>query len=81
MAKRHLIEAYRDRHGCGWDDDRLAALDLQYHDLRPERSLFARLGMERLVDDEAVAAAVTDPPRAPGPGSGAAAWPAGPTRW
>ena len=63
VAKRRLIEAYRDRHGCGWDDGRLAALDLQYHDLRPERSLYARLGMERLVDDEAVAAAVTDPPR------------------
>ena len=39
-----LLEAYRERHGCDWDDPRLAALDLQYHDLRPERSLFARLG-------------------------------------
>ncbi len=63
IAKRHLIEAYRDRHGCGWDDHRLAALDLQYHDLRPERSLFARLSMERLVDDAAVLEAVTEPPR------------------
>ena len=53
----------RDRHGCSWDDNRLAALDLQYHDLRPERSLYGRLGMERLVDDQAVAAAVTQPPR------------------
>ena len=63
MAKRQLVEAYRDRHGCAWDDGRLAALDLQYHDLRPERSLYARMGLERLVDDESVAAAVTDPPR------------------
>ena len=62
VAKRQLIEAYRDRHGCAWGDGRLAALDLQYHDLRPERSLYARMGMERLVDDAAVAAAVTDPP-------------------
>ncbi|MGH9046669.1 MAG: depupylase/deamidase Dop [Acidimicrobiales bacterium] len=62
VAKRQLIEAYRDRHGCGWDDHRLAALDLQYHDLRPERSLFARLRMERLVDDESVNKAVTEPP-------------------
>ena len=53
VAKLQLLEAYRERHGCDWDDDRLAAVDLQYHDLRPERSLFARLGMERLVDDEA----------------------------
>jgi proteasome accessory factor A len=63
VAKRNLIEAYRDRHGCNWDDHRLAALDLQYHDLRPERSLFARLSMERLVSDEAVAEAVTEPPK------------------
>ncbi len=62
LAKRSLIEGYRERHGCGWDDDRLAALDLQYHDLRPERSLFSRLGMERLVSDEAVDAAITEPP-------------------
>jgi proteasome accessory factor A len=63
VAKHQLMEAYRERHGCDWDDHRLAALDLQYHDLRPERSLFARLGMERLVDPDAVAAAVTTPPR------------------
>jgi proteasome accessory factor A len=62
-AKLQLIEAYRDRHGIGWDDHRLAALDLQYHDLRPERSLFARLDAERLVEEESVMAAVVQPPR------------------
>jgi proteasome accessory factor A len=39
------------------------ALDLQYHDLRPARSLYQRLGLEKLVSEEAVATAVTDPPR------------------
>ncbi len=63
VAKRHLIDAYRERHGLSWDNHRLAALDLQYHDLRPERSLFARLAMERIVDPSAVAEAVTEPPR------------------
>jgi proteasome accessory factor A len=63
VAKLQLIEAYRDRHGCDWDDHRLAALDLQYHDLRPSRSLFARLDTERMVDQASVAAAVTEPPR------------------
>jgi proteasome accessory factor A len=38
VAKLQLIEAYRDRHGLSWDDHKLSALDLQYHDLRPERS-------------------------------------------
>ena len=63
VAKLQLIEAYRDRHHCDWDDHRLAALDLQYHDLRPSRSLFARLDTERLIDEAAVAAAVSEPPR------------------
>ncbi len=62
VAKRRILEAYRERHGCDWGDSRLSVLDLQYHDLRPERSLYARLGMERLVDDAAVSRAVTEPP-------------------
>jgi len=63
VAKLQLLEAYRDRHGCSWDDPRMAAVDLQYHDLRPGRSLFARLDTETLVAPEDVAAAVTEPPR------------------
>jgi len=62
VAKLRLVEAYRDRHGLDWDDPRLAALDLQYHDLRPAKSLFARLAMERLTDDDEVARATTEPP-------------------
>merc|ERR1712034_31771 len=50
IAKRHLVEGFRDRHDLAADDLRLAALDLQYHDLRPERSLFARMGAEVLAD-------------------------------
>jgi len=63
VAKYQLMLAYQDRHGCGWEDDRLAALDLQYHDLRPERSLYDRLGMEMLLDEADVVRAVTQPPR------------------
>jgi proteasome accessory factor A len=63
VAKLQLLEAYRDRHGLGWGDHRLAAVDLQYHDLRPAKSLFARLDTERLVDPADVESAVTDAPR------------------
>ena len=64
VAKLQLLEAYRERHGLDWDDHRLAAVDLQYHDLRPERSLFARLDTERwLTDRQEVLDAVTEPPR------------------
>ncbi|HMD45750.1 MAG TPA: depupylase/deamidase Dop [Acidimicrobiales bacterium] len=62
VAKRQMVEAYRERHQCRWDDGRLAAVDLQYHDLRPERSLYARAGMERLVDEAEVLRSVTEPP-------------------
>ncbi len=62
VAKYQLVDAYRERHGLAWSDARLAALDLQYHDVRPGRSLFARLGTERLVDEDAVLRATTEPP-------------------
>lgn len=62
VAKRRIVEAYRERHGLDWGDHRLAVLDLQYHDLRPAKSLFARLDMQQLVDADAVERAVTEPP-------------------
>jgi proteasome accessory factor A len=62
VAKWRLLEAYRERHRVGWDDHRVAALALQYHDLRPERSLYARLGMQRLTNDSEVAWATSNPP-------------------
>jgi proteasome accessory factor A len=62
IAKLQLIEAYMERHGLGWDDHRVAALDLQYHDVRPEKSLFARVPSERLTSDEQVDHAVANPP-------------------
>lgn len=62
VAKYRMVDGYRQRHDLRWSDPKLAALDLQYHDVRPERSLYARAGMERLVDPAAVARAVTEPP-------------------
>lgn len=63
VAKLSLLDAYRHRDGTGWEDPKMAALDLQYHDLRPERSLFARLGMEKLIDQKEAEEAVLEPPR------------------
>lgn len=62
VAKYQLIEGYRQRHGLKWNDDRLAAMDLQYHDIRPERSLFARLPMQKLIDEDSIIHAMTNPP-------------------
>jgi proteasome accessory factor A len=38
-------------------------MDLQYHDVRPEKSLFARMPMERLTTDEQVDEATHEPPK------------------
>lgn len=66
VAKLRLLEGLRSRHGLDWDNPRLAAVDLQWSDLRPERGLFQRLqaagAVERLVTDDQVAAAVHAPP-------------------
>ncbi len=66
-AKLRLLEGMRARSGADWSDPRLAMLDLQYADLRPDRSLHRRLvaaGAMRVLADEAeVTAAVAGPPR------------------
>lgn len=66
VAKKQLLDRMREREGLPWDHPRLAALDLQWSDLRPERSIFNRLvaagRVERLVPDADVAAAEHTPP-------------------
>jgi proteasome accessory factor A len=62
IAKRRLVEGFRARHDLAAGDPKLHALDLQYHDLRPERSLAARAGLEEVVAEADAATAVTAPP-------------------
>ncbi len=66
VAKRRLLEGMRRRDGLAWDHPRVHALDLQWSDVRPERSVYQRLvasgAVERLVDEDAVADAVLHPP-------------------
>jgi hypothetical protein len=67
VAKLRVLEAMRSRDHLSWDNARLAALDLQWSDVRPERGIFARLAasgaVERLISPEDVAAAVHEPPQ------------------
>ncbi|MEX2292498.1 MAG: depupylase/deamidase Dop [Acidimicrobiales bacterium] len=62
VAKHRVIDGYRDRHDLRWDDARLAAMCLQYHDLRPEKSLAARVGLERIAGDDEIDTAMSEPP-------------------
>ena len=62
VAKYRLLEAYRERDDLAWSDARLAALALQYHDLRPAKSLAQRVGLVRITNDAEIDRAVTEPP-------------------
>jgi len=62
VAKYRVVNGYRERHGLTWHDHKLAAMDLQYHDVSPARSLYARVGMERILDPDEVIQAVSEPP-------------------
>ena len=67
VIKYKLIEAYRERHDLTLSDARVALVDLQYHDVNRERSLFYRMqrkGMvDRIVTDEEISHAVEHPPQ------------------
>ena len=62
VAKYRVINGYRERHDLSWRDPKLAAMDLQYHDVRPEKSLYSRLGMQRMLDEDSVIKAMSEPP-------------------
>ena len=66
VAKLALLEGYRERDGLDWDHPRLALVDLQYSDVRPDKGLAQRLqargSLLRLTTDAEVSAAVTTPP-------------------
>jgi proteasome accessory factor A len=66
VAKRRLFEGFVERDGLSWSDSKLKALDLQYHDVDPDRGLYFRLAnrgsMRRLFSDEEIEKAMVTPP-------------------
>jgi len=66
VAKLAVLQGYRDRDGLDWDAARLALVDLQYSDVRPDKGIAARLeargSLLRLTTDEQVDHAITHPP-------------------
>ncbi len=67
LAKLRLLDGLRRRDDLAWDHPRLAAVDLQWSDVRPERGLYHRLvaagAVELLVTPQEVADAVRHPPQ------------------
>jgi proteasome accessory factor A len=66
VAKLAILDGYRDRESLDWDSHKLQLVDLQYHDVRPDKGLYNRLvargSVERLVAEDDVTAAMTAPP-------------------
>ena len=63
VAKRRLVRGLQERHGLESGSAKLKAIDLQYHDMRVDRCLALRVGLETLVDDAEAVEAMTTPPR------------------
>ena len=62
IAKRRLVDGFRERHGLAEDSPKLKAIDLQYHDMRSDRCLALRVGLETIVAPDDAVAAMTEPP-------------------
>jgi proteasome accessory factor A len=66
VSKLNLLEGYRERENLAWNAHKLQLVDLQYHDVRPERGLYNRLvargSMQTLLTPQAISAAADEPP-------------------
>ncbi len=67
VIKHQLIEAYRAKHDLALGHPRVALLDLQYHDVSRDRSLFYKLQdrdmVERMCTDADIDVAMDTPPQ------------------
>ncbi len=66
VAKRLMIEEYRTMNGLDWGDDALHSVDLEYHNIDPDKGLFYGLQemgkTKRMITDADIAIAQSDPP-------------------
>jgi proteasome accessory factor A len=66
VAKLEILEGYRERERLGWDAAKLHLVDLQYADVRQDKGLYNRLvargSMQRLLAEDEVSRAVSEPP-------------------
>ncbi|RYG49773.1 hypothetical protein EON79_00115 [bacterium] len=67
VAKRKIVDTYMSEEGIEWGDDALQSIDLEYHNIDPEKSLFHAWqdmgNTRRILDDMDIVMAMTDPPQ------------------
>jgi proteasome accessory factor A len=61
-----MIERFMERKSVDWESAQVQMMDLQYHDLRPEKGLYHLLERQgqarRVVTDGEIMRAITEPP-------------------
>jgi proteasome accessory factor A len=62
VAKLRLVDGFKERHNLRDEDPRLRTIDIQYHDIRPSKSLARRAGLRSLLKPEAIGEAFHNPP-------------------
>lgn len=66
VAKKKIIEAYIESEGMDWAADALHSVDMEYHNIDPDQSLFEAWnqmnGVRKVVDELDILDAMTDPP-------------------
>jgi len=66
VIKHKMIKSYMQRHKVDWHHPQVHMLDLQYHDVRPDKGLYyvleRRGEVDRIVDPDAIERAVRTPP-------------------
>jgi proteasome accessory factor A len=62
VAKKRIVDGFSQRHGIEGNDVRLKAIDLQYHDMRIDKCLALRAGLEELCTKNHVQSAMIQPP-------------------
>ena len=66
VIKRKLIMDYMSKRGLDWKHPQVQMLDLQYHDIRPDKGLYFLLErrgtVDRIIEDEMIEKAIIDPP-------------------
>ncbi|MBI1928442.1 proteasome accessory factor PafA2 family protein, partial [Candidatus Poribacteria bacterium] len=66
VIKKKMIETYVESRHLKWDSAKVMMLDLQYHNIRPDRGLYYKLEkegfVERIVTDEEIEHSMHHPP-------------------
>ena len=63
VAKQRIVEGFQSRYDLRPRDAKLRAIDLQYHDVRRDKSLALRVGLAEVAGDEEIRDAVHRAPR------------------